>query len=126
MAFSTKDADDFIRILIDDLVVAPGTANGVYMVAGNCTRVSRGDKICWRIEMLNPKSVGYAIINEVGNCGAWGSTGQPQMATDITDKTAYVGTAEVAGTFSYNLSMDIVASTGQVATVQIAPQIVVA
>jgi hypothetical protein len=126
VAFSTKDADVFIRILIDDLIIASGTTNGVYIVAGGTASVSRGDKICWLVEMLNPKSSGYAMINEIGNAGAWGTTGQPEMATDITDGTAYVGLAEVAGNFNYNMSLDIVSSTGEAVTTKFVPGLVVA
>ncbi|SUA89642.1 hypothetical protein [Pandoraea pulmonicola] len=126
MAFSTKDADVFIRILIDDLIIASGTTNGVYIIPNATMNVSRGDKICWLVEMLNPKSSGYATINEIGNAGAWGTTGQPEMATDITDGTAYVGIAEAAGTFYYNTSLDIVSSTGETVTAKFAPAVVVA
>ncbi|OZI23162.1 hypothetical protein CAL26_06695 [Bordetella genomosp. 9] len=123
MAWNTTDADVFIRILVDDLVVTMGQSTGIYFIDSSKAFVSRGSIICWKVEMLNPKSPGLSTIVEVGDCYAWGTTGTPQIAADISDGTAYVGTAETAGTFNYIVSIDVVASTGQANTIKITPTI---
>lgn len=125
MAFRTTDADVYIRILIDDLVVSLGQTTGVYWIDSSQSRVPRGSVICWRIEMLNPKSPGMATIVEVGDCSAWGTAGTPQVSSDITDHTAYVGTAAAAGTYTYDVYFDVISRTGDANTIKVTPTIIV-
>ncbi|CAM3529941.1 hypothetical protein BOSP111201_10530 [Bordetella sputigena] len=123
MPFATTDADVYIRILIDDLVVSPGQTTGVYWVDSSQARVSRGSVICWKLELVNPKSPGIATFVEIGDCSAWGATGTPQLASDNTDNTAYVGSATTAGTYTYDVSFDVIASTGNPSTIKVTPTI---
>lgn len=134
MAISTEDCDIFIRVLVDEMTVMPGTGNGIYMVdntmpaggageggAGLVTRAGRGEKICWKVELVDPNSTGIVTITDVGNAGAWGSTGQPEPASD--DPNSYAGVAETAGSFSYHFAINVMKSTGEPVSLQIQPGI---
>ncbi|ARP84167.1 hypothetical protein CAL12_27375 [Bordetella genomosp. 8] len=134
----TTDCDIQIRILIDENNLQDGSVNGVYIVdnrvasgsmpqgnPGMTTVASLNDKICWRVEPLNPNSTSTFMIQSISDIQAWGYTGVPGVSPDAGD-AAYTGIAEGACTaLAYTIDIYASLSSGDVMTLSPRPSIVV-
>ncbi|WP_139282315.1 hypothetical protein [Serratia marcescens] len=132
MGHSHKIDDCAIQILIciDENLAQEGTIKGIYLMdnqLGNnsahsalpsvATTVAKGDKIYWRITLVDPNSGGTVGLTEIGNCRAWGFSGQPEPAYD--NPNAYTGEAEESGSYSYNIAIELVTSDGDGMTLSV-------
>lgn len=137
---ATTDCDIHIRILIDDNGVQDGSVAGVYIVdnqvaegsapQGNAsmnTVASTNDKICWRVEPLNPASKSTFQIQSISSIQAWGFAGTPAMAPDPdAGPTVFTGIAEQAcGALSYTVDIFATLESGDVMTLSPRPSIAV-
>lgn len=109
----------FIQVWIDTNAVQAGSAKGIYMVDNRISRgsqkegsgalqtaVTRNANICWTVLPIDPNFTalgGMVQMQSIGNSNAWGSSGQPQMI----DATTFTGTAQNAGTASYNMGINV-------------------
>ncbi|ANN78031.1 hypothetical protein [Bordetella flabilis] len=132
----TTDCDIQIRILIDDNTVQNGTSNGVYIMdnrvgagsgaegASNLNTVANiNEKICWRVEPLNPSSQSTFTIQSIGEISAWGYTGGPGISPDLGE-SAYTGTVEAAcAATAYNIDIYASLANGGVMTLSVQPSI---
>lgn len=123
-----------IQIWVDDNAVTQGSTAGVYLVDNQvangstnegssnlATTTSQGTSICWQAFLINPKSTASVSIASVGNSQAWGFSGQPGVAPD--NPSAYTGTAQSAGSFTYPLSINVFLAGGSAVTIPLTPGI---
>ncbi|OZI63094.1 hypothetical protein [Bordetella genomosp. 11] len=132
----TTDCDIQIRILVDDNNVQDGTASGVYIVDNRVslgsspqgsatlnTIARKNEKICWRVEPLNPNSKSSFVIQTIGEIPAWGFSGGPRMSPDMGD-AAFTGTVEAAcGATAYNIDIYASLEDGDEATLSVKPSL---
>lgn len=109
----------FIQVWVDTNAVQAGSAKGIYIINNRIARgrrkegagklqtaVTRNANICWTVLPIDPNftAAGGSIqMQSIGNSNAWGSSGQPQMI----DATTFTGTAQNAGTASYNMGINV-------------------
>lgn len=137
---ASTDCDIYIRILIDDNEIQDGTVDGIYIVdnqvsegsgpqgsSGMTTVADTDDKICWRVEPLNPASASTFQIQSISAIEAWGFTGTPAMAPDPdAGPMVFTGIAEQAcGTLSYTIDIFATLESGDVMTLSPKPSIAV-
>jgi hypothetical protein len=134
----TTDCDIHIRILIDENNLQLGTVSGIYIVdnrvasgsnpqgnPGMTTVADTGDKICWRVQPLNPNSTSTFKIQSISEIQAWGFTGTPGISPDAGD-AAYTGIAESAcGTLNYTIDIFAMLANGDYMTLSPKPAIAV-
>ncbi|CAM3357860.1 Inclusion body protein [Bordetella sputigena] len=137
---ASTDCDIHIRILIDDNEIQDGSVAGVYIVdnqvsegsgaqgsASLNTVADTNDKICWRVEPLNPASKSTFQIQSISSIQAWGFTGTPAIAPDSdAGPVVFTGIAEQAcSALGYTVDIFAQLENGDVMTLSPKPSIVV-
>lgn len=130
----------FVQIWVDTNSAQAGKTTGIYLVDN---RVSTGSAnegsaslqtsctlnsyVCWQISAIDPnftKAGGAISIQQIGNCNAWGASGQPQAAPGTVP--AFTGQVQHPGTSGYSINLTLQSPGGSGITLTVNPSIAVA
>lgn len=134
MAIPTTSCSVFIQIWVDTNATQTGSTRGVYLVdnrvasgsqnegsANLTTACTQNSNICWEIFTIDPNSTASVQIQSIGNSNAWGSSGQPQVASD--NANAFTGQAQNPGAAGYQVNFNVTLGTGSGFSVTVSPNV---